>query len=62
MAATTSLEAYRYYSLGVEKAEAYHDQQAIELLKRAIAIDPQFAMASCAKTRPMVTRPPGSRT
>ncbi len=42
---TTSLEAYRYYSLGVEKAEAFHNREATELLEKAIALDPQFAMA-----------------
>jgi tetratricopeptide (TPR) repeat protein/DNA-binding winged helix-turn-helix (wHTH) protein/TolB-like protein len=42
---TSSLEAYRYYSLGVEKAEAYHNKEANELLEKAIALDPGFAMA-----------------
>lgn len=42
---TNNLEAYRYYSLGVEKAQAYQNSEAIELLKKAIALDAQFAMA-----------------
>jgi tetratricopeptide (TPR) repeat protein len=42
---TNSLEAYRYYSLGVEKAQAVQNPEAIELLKKAIALDPEFAMA-----------------
>jgi tetratricopeptide (TPR) repeat protein/DNA-binding winged helix-turn-helix (wHTH) protein len=42
---TTNVEAYRYYSLGVEKAQAYQNAQAIELLKKAIEFDPYFAMA-----------------
>jgi tetratricopeptide (TPR) repeat protein len=42
---TNNLEAYRYYSLGVEKAQALQNPEAIELLKRAIALDPEFAMA-----------------
>ena len=42
---TNNLEAYRNYSLAVEKAQALHNKEAIELLTRAIALDPQFAMA-----------------
>lgn len=42
---TDSLEAYRYYSLALEKANAYHSAEAIEFLEKAIALDPQFAMA-----------------
>jgi eukaryotic-like serine/threonine-protein kinase len=42
---TDNLEAYRYYSLGVEKAQAYHTDEAVELLQKAVALDPQFAMA-----------------
>lgn len=44
-AMTTNLEAYRSYSLAVEKAHALHSQEAIELLERAIELDPEFAMA-----------------
>ena len=42
---TDNLEAYRYYSLGVEKSQALHNAEAIELLKKAVELDPQFAMA-----------------
>ena len=42
---TDSLEAYRYYSLALERAQAYHTLQAISLWEKAIALDPQFAMA-----------------
>ncbi|MGI8733735.1 MAG: tetratricopeptide repeat protein [Pyrinomonadaceae bacterium] len=42
---THNLEAYRYYSLAVEKAQALHNEEAIALLKKAVALDPQFAMA-----------------
>ena len=42
---TNNLEAYRYYSLGVEKAHGLENKEAIDLLKKAIALDPDFAMA-----------------
>ncbi|PYX77995.1 MAG: hypothetical protein DMG70_33205, partial [Acidobacteria bacterium] len=42
---TDNLEAYRYYSLGVEKAQAFENTQAIRLLQKAIRLDPKFAMA-----------------
>ena len=42
---TTNVEAYRYYSLGVEKAQQLENSEAIELLKQAARFDPQFAMA-----------------
>ena len=42
---TNNLEAYRYYSLGVEKAQAVRNPEAIALLQKAVALDPQFAMA-----------------
>ncbi|MGI9067604.1 MAG: tetratricopeptide repeat protein [Pyrinomonadaceae bacterium] len=42
---TNNLEAYRYYSLAVEKTQALHNEEAIELLEKAVALDPQFAMA-----------------
>jgi tetratricopeptide (TPR) repeat protein len=42
---TDNLEAYRYYSLAVEKAEGLHNVEAIALLEKAVALDPQFAMA-----------------
>ena len=44
-AMTNNLEAYRFYSLGVEKSQALHSKEAIELLKKAVALDPNFAMA-----------------
>ncbi len=42
---TGNLEAYRFYSLGLEKANAFENAEAIGLLKRAIQLDPKFAMA-----------------
>lgn len=42
---TDDLEAYRYYSLGVEQAQGFHNKEAIELFEKAIALDPKFAMA-----------------
>src|SRR6185295_5073159 len=42
---TDNLEAYRNYSLALEKAQALDNLEAIALLERAIALDPQFAMA-----------------
>jgi tetratricopeptide (TPR) repeat protein len=42
---TDSLEAYRYYSLALEKAQALENREAIQLLERAVALDSEFAMA-----------------
>jgi eukaryotic-like serine/threonine-protein kinase len=42
---TNNLEAFRYYSLGVEKAHALRNEEALPLLKKAIALDQNFAMA-----------------
>lgn len=42
---TDNLEAYRYYSIGVEKAQAMHNQEAIALFEKAVALDSQFALA-----------------
>jgi DNA-binding winged helix-turn-helix (wHTH) protein/Flp pilus assembly protein TadD/TolB-like protein len=42
---TDNLEAYRYYSLSLEKARGLHKKDAIELLEKAVALDPEFAMA-----------------
>jgi tetratricopeptide (TPR) repeat protein/DNA-binding winged helix-turn-helix (wHTH) protein/TolB-like protein len=42
---TSNVEAYRYYSLGVEKAEQFQNTQSIELFEKAIKADPRFAMA-----------------
>ena len=44
-AMTNDLEAYRYYSLGVSKAQAFQNAQATALLRKAIQLDPKFAMA-----------------
>ena len=42
---TNNLEAYRYYSLGVEMAQVMRHEEALTLLQKAIALDPNFAMA-----------------
>jgi tetratricopeptide (TPR) repeat protein len=42
---TGNLEAYRYYSLALEKIHAFHSLEAIDLLEKAIALDDRFAMA-----------------
>jgi tetratricopeptide (TPR) repeat protein/DNA-binding winged helix-turn-helix (wHTH) protein len=42
---TDSLDAYRYYSLAMEKAGGYHSSEALAFLEKAAALDPQFAMA-----------------
>ncbi|MEN3333665.1 MAG: hypothetical protein V7641_3030 [Blastocatellia bacterium] len=42
---TSNLEAYRCYSLAVEKAQAYHTPEALALLRKATHLDPEFAMA-----------------
>ena len=42
---TDNLEAFRYYSLAVEKAQGLHKEEALELLEKAVALDPDFAMA-----------------
>jgi len=42
---TENVEAYRYYSLGVEKVKQFQNSQAISLLEKAIQLDPKFAMA-----------------
>lgn len=42
---TNNLQAYRYYSLGLEQAQGLHNKEAIELFEKAVALDPQFAMA-----------------
>jgi tetratricopeptide (TPR) repeat protein/DNA-binding winged helix-turn-helix (wHTH) protein len=44
-AMTSNVEAYRYYSLGVERAEQFQNAQAIELFKKALKFDSKFAMA-----------------
>jgi tetratricopeptide (TPR) repeat protein len=42
---TNNLEAYRCYSLAVEKMTGLHMPEAFALLERAVALDPEFAMA-----------------
>lgn len=42
---TNNLEAYRHYSLALEKAQALHNREAIALLEKSVALDPEFAMA-----------------
>ncbi|HEV7764731.1 MAG TPA: tetratricopeptide repeat protein [Thermoanaerobaculia bacterium] len=42
---TASPEAYRLYSLGVERANELQTREAIDLLERALLLDPEFAMA-----------------
>jgi len=42
---TNNSEAFRYYSLGVEKAHNFQNAEAVDLLKKAVALDPNFAMA-----------------
>ena len=44
-AMTDNLQAYRYYSLAVEEAQALHNKEAINLLEKAVSLNPQFAMA-----------------
>ena len=44
-AMTNNLEAYQYYSLGVSKAQAFQNSQAIALLSKAVQLDPKFALA-----------------
>jgi tetratricopeptide (TPR) repeat protein/DNA-binding winged helix-turn-helix (wHTH) protein len=45
---TTSIEAYRYYSLGIERNAMLETPEGIQLLERAVALDPQFAVAYAA--------------
>lgn len=42
---TNNLKAYRFYSLGVEMAQAYHTVDAVRLFENALQLDPDFAMA-----------------
>ncbi|HZS06075.1 MAG TPA: tetratricopeptide repeat protein [Blastocatellia bacterium] len=44
-AMTDNLDAYRYYSLALEQTQMFQFDEAIALLEKAIALDPQFAMA-----------------
>jgi eukaryotic-like serine/threonine-protein kinase len=42
---TTSLEAYRYYAEGINLHERSREAEAAKMFEKALAIDPQFAMA-----------------
>ena len=42
---TGNADAYRYYSLALEQAQSYHSNEALALLEKAIALDPEFALA-----------------
>jgi tetratricopeptide (TPR) repeat protein/DNA-binding winged helix-turn-helix (wHTH) protein len=42
---TNNLEAYRYYMLGLDQTQALHTTEAIAHLEKAVALDPEFAMA-----------------
>lgn len=42
---TKNLEAYRYYSLAMEKASSLQAKEALELLEKAVALDRDFPMA-----------------
>ncbi len=42
---TNNLDAYRYYSLALEQSQMAQFHDAIALLEKALALDPQFAMA-----------------
>ena len=42
---TSSVEAYRYYLLGTKLGNAQKFQEGIEMLEKAVAIDPNFALA-----------------
>lgn len=42
---TNNLEAYRFYSLALEKANGLQVKDGLQLLEKAVALDPEFAMA-----------------
>ena len=42
---TNNLEAFRNYSLGAGKAQMLRSEEALQLFQKAIALDPNFAMA-----------------
>jgi tetratricopeptide (TPR) repeat protein/DNA-binding winged helix-turn-helix (wHTH) protein len=44
-AITGNLEAYRYYSLALERTQTMRNADAIALLEKAVALDPEFALA-----------------
>ncbi|MEP7270241.1 MAG: tetratricopeptide repeat protein [Acidobacteriota bacterium] len=45
-AMTNSLDAFRYYSLALEQAQMFQFREALALLDKALALDPQFALAN----------------
>ncbi len=42
---TSSLEAYNYYAQGLKFSHTFKWREGIEMLEKAVAIDPEFAMA-----------------
>jgi eukaryotic-like serine/threonine-protein kinase len=42
---TSNLDAYRYYSLALEQSQMFQFHEAIALLEKALALDPQFPLA-----------------
>ena len=42
---TSSLQAYKYYLEGIELADKFYVEEAVQLLNKAIELDPKFAMA-----------------
>ena len=42
---TNNLDAYRYYSLALEQAQMFQFHESISLFEKALALDPQFALA-----------------
>ncbi len=42
---TKNLDAYRYYSLALEQTQMFQFHEALALLEKALALDPEFAMA-----------------
>ncbi len=42
---TSNTEALHLYSMGLERANAYHTDEGLTLFAKAIALDPEFAMA-----------------
>jgi len=42
---TSSIDAYRYYAEGINLHERFREREAIPMLEKAIAIDPDFALA-----------------
>jgi serine/threonine protein kinase/tetratricopeptide (TPR) repeat protein len=51
---TSSMEAYEYYLRGRGEYEKYYHVEARQLLERAIALDPEFAMAHLLLARTAV--------